>query len=626
MEGDFRVQDWVVSPKLNSLSRNGKVVRLEPKVMQVLVCLAESGGVVSKEKLMNTVWADTFVTDDVLTRSISELRKVFEEDRKNPRFIQTISKGGYRLVAAVADLETPQEEQAKAQPTTATEPASVGPAKARRKFWVASALAATALLAVAYVIGRHTGRAPNAASRPLLAVLPFHNLNNDPQQDYFADGLTAEMISQVGRLPSDRLGVIAWNTMVRYKDTHEDQNHVLRHLGADYLLEGTVRRSGNEVRVTAELLREGKTDHIWSNSYTGTLDDVLAIQNRIAREIASEILVQLSPQEDARFTAKTPVTGAGYDAYLKARVNSEAITGKRAQDKIENLKQAIRLSPAYAPPYVSMASQYRSEASLGLSDPKASYEAARTLIAKALEIDPNSSGAYRELAWIEWRYEWNFSAADRDFRHALELNPNEAVTHDMYELYLRSMGRNDEALTHSVRARELNPMEFFNRTNAGSLLGLMKRFDEAHEQFRKALENDPEQPYVYERLGPVYLLEGKNDEAIKTLEKARDLSGGQQDKLGWLGYAYGVSGRKADAFKVLDQFKALSAEGHYVSPLHVALVYSGMRDRDNTLSWLERAYEKHDEYLVYLNVYPEFQWLQSDPHFQEILKKVGLRA
>jgi TolB-like protein/DNA-binding winged helix-turn-helix (wHTH) protein/Tfp pilus assembly protein PilF len=622
MEGDFRVEDWVVSPQLNSLQRNGTVVRLEPKVMQVLVCLAESGGVVSKEKLMSAVWPDTFVTDDVLTRSISELRKVFEDDRKNPRFIQTIPKGGYRLLASVADansIDHPAEPPAEINAEQA-----IPTARTKRTVWIVTALVVIGLLLFAYISGRNAGSMSSTSSRPILAVLPFQNLNHDSQQDYFADGLTAEMISQVGRLPSDRLGVIAWSTMSRYKGGNESETHILRHLGANYLLEGTVRREGNQVRVTAELVQEGKSDHIWSNSYTGTLDDVLAIQSKIAREIASEILVQLSPQEDARIAAATPVTGAGYDAYLKARVNSEAVTGARAADKLENLRRAMKLSPEYAPPYVEMAANYRVEASRGFADPKISYQAAKAMIQKALQLDPNSAAAYRELAWIEWRYDWNFAAAEKDFRHSLDLSPNEAVTHDTFELFLKSMGRFDEALVHSTRVRQLSPMDAFGRTNAGSLLGLMKNFREAHEQFEKAIEVQPNQPYVFERLGPVYLLEGKNSEAIAALEKASDYSGEQQDKLAWLAYAYAVTGRKPDALRILDQLKKLLADGQYVSSVHVALIYAGLGDREEALKWLEKAYANRDEYVVYLNISPEFQPLHSDPRFQEILKKIGL--
>lgn len=616
MDDNFQIQEWVVSPKLNSLRRNGRMVHLEPKVMQVLVCLADSSDVVSKEKLMRTVWADTFVTDDVLTRSISELRKVFDDDKKNPRFIQTIPKGGYRLIAPVEPVKRPAFQH-----VTVETPAP-SPRKLHRYIWAAVVAGSLVLFAViAYYVGKHNASVPTG--RAMLAVLPFQNLSNDPAQDYFADGLTAEMISQFGRLPSDRLGVIAWASTSRYKGTAKSEDQISTELGANYVLEGTVRRSGDQVRITAELIESGKREHLWSNSYDGNLKDVLALQNRVAREIASEIRVQLSPQEEAKFSAASPVNSEGYDAYLKAKLQSE-MPGKAMDAKVEHLKTAIRLNPDYAPPYVSMAVANRAMASQGAADPKLAYAAARSLLTKALEIDPDFFAAHRELGWVEWRYEWNFTEAEKELRRAIELNPSDATSRDVYGLFLKSMGRFDEALAQSAYAVEVSPMESYSRTNRGSLLGLMNRFDEANEQYQKAMDIDPQQPYVYERMGPVLLLRGRNAEAISALEKAREYSNGQQDKLAWLGYAYATAGRKDDALQVLNQLQKIAESHQYVSPLHVALVYNGLGETDSAIHWLEKAWQSRDEYLVYLNVYPEFRNLHSDKRFQAIQRRIGL--
>ena len=618
MEHDFHLDGWVVSPKLNSLRRADRTVRVEPKVMQVLVCLAQSPEVVSKEKLMRTVWADTFVTDDVLTRSISELRKALDDDRKNPRYIQTIPKGGYRLLAPVAKAK-PAVSNPATGPTLELELP-----KPTRVVLPAALAIALALLVGAYAVGRYNAKQAAPTGRAMLAVLPFRNLNNDSQQEFFADGLTAEMISQFGRLPSDRLGVIAWTSMEQYKGTTKSEDQIGNDLGANYLLEGSVRRSGNQVRVMAELVQTGKREHLWSNSYTGDLDNVLELQSRVAREIASEILVQLSPQEQARFSGATPVNGAGYVAYLKAKADSEVVGGTRMGDKLSNLQQAMKLNPGYPPPYVEMAMSYRQLASQGFADPKSSYEAARSLISQALQLDPNSAPAHRELGWIDWRYEWNFAAADKEFRKSLELNPNDAGTEETYALFLKSAGSYNEALAHSAAGRELNPMGSFNYANAGSLLALMKRYDEAEKAFARAVQYSPHEAYVYERLGPVYAMQGKYQAAIEALEKARDYSGRQQDKLAWLGYVYAKSGRKSDALQVLGELSQQREHEHYVSPLHVALIYNGLGDHEQTLAWLEKAYASRDEYLVYLKIYPEFENLHSDPGFQDILRRIGL--
>lgn len=616
MQGEFQIAEWVVSPKLNSFRRNGQVVHLEPKVMQVLVCLAEERDVVSKEKLMRRVWPDTFVTDDVLTRSISELRKVFADNPKNPQIIQTIPKGGYRLIAPVRDVQP-----AKPHPIPVPPP-RIEPQKPARNLLPIGLTIALALLLIAYSVGRYNSSAVPHVGRPMLAVLPFQNLSNDPDQQYFADGLTAEMISQFGRLPSDRLGVIDWNSMARYKGSNRDQNQIGKELGANYLLEGTVRRSGNQVRITAELLETGRHAHLWSNSYDGNLEDVLKLQSQVAREITSEIRVQLSPQDQLRLSNSQPVNGEGYDKYLKAKVDLNNPSANMER-KIDQLQQATQLNPTYAPTYVLKAMMYRGMASNGSADPRMNYAAGREATLKALEIDPDSAQAHRELAWIEWRSEFNFLAADKEFRKAVELDPNDAQTHASRALYLKSMSRSQEAMSELRSALQLDPLNTFTLANAGSQLAIAGNFPQAEQQFAKAVKLDPQEPYIYERLGPVYLLEGKNQEAIAALEKARDCSGGQQDKIAWLGYAYGVSGRTADAQLILEQLHRLESQGAYVSPLHTALVYNSIGDTEHALASLQRAYLARDEYMVYLHIYPEFKNLHSDRRFQALERSMS---
>ncbi|HEU5234268.1 MAG TPA: winged helix-turn-helix domain-containing protein [Terriglobales bacterium] len=616
MDRDFQIGEWVISPRLNSLSQNGYSVRIEPKVMQVLVCLAEERDVVSKEKLMQTVWTDTFVTDDVLTRSISELRKIFADNPKNPHFIQTIPKGGYRLLLPVGEVK-PRVVVAK----PVAPPAQPLRAGKRRLILILTAVGFSLLL-IAYAIGRYNSSA-GEPRRKVLAVLPFQNLSDDPQQEFFADGLTAEMISQFGKVSSEHLAVIAWSSMSRYKHTSKPQDQIAQELGATYLLDGTVRRSGNHVRITAELEQTGVRAHVWSNTYDGNLEDVLSLQSQVAREIAQEIRLQLTPEDQQRLASPSPIDGQGYEYYLKAKSESEAMP-RTAEEKAEHLRSAIRLNPRFAPAYITLAMLYRSLASEGFADPGVSYAASREVLAKVLEIDPNSSEAHRESGWISWRYEWNFRQADREFRRAIDLNPNDAQAHEIYSLFLKSMGRFDEALGQSNRAIELSPMEPYSRANAGSLLALMKNYEAAMGQFETAVHLNPQLPYVWQRMGPVLIMQGKDQEAVAALEKARDYSGGEQDKIACLGYAYAVSGREADARKMLEQLNVIASRGQYVSPLHVAFVYEGLGDHDNALDWLERAYQRRDEYLVYLKVYPEFRDLHSDPHFQNILRKIGL--
>jgi TolB-like protein/DNA-binding winged helix-turn-helix (wHTH) protein/Tfp pilus assembly protein PilF len=624
-ERDFRLGSWVVTPKLNSLTKNGKTVHLEPKVMQVLVCLAEAGDVVPKERLMSRVWAGTFVTDDVLTRSISELRKVFEDDPKNPQYIQTIPKGGYRLLVAVEEVNSGNGLNATVAESLRLEPARAAhapkPKRAKLAAWLGIGLVAS--LVTIFLVRRSTSHTPGSAQRAMLAVLPFQNLNNDPSQSYFADGLTAEMISQLGRLPSDRLGVIAWDSMMRYKGVKKTDEEVGWELGANYILEGTVRREGEQVRITAELVKVGSRSHIWANSYDGDLSDVLAVQSRIAREIASEIQLRLTPEQQARLDNPAQVNGQGYDAYLQGKAMTELGTKMITEKVPKRLDEAIRLNPSYAPPYVTLAVYYRSQASFGFAPSRSSYAAARLALEKALQIDPGLASAHRELAWVAWRGDWDFASAAKEFQLALDLNPGEAVTHEELSLYLKSQGRYEEALREINRSLVLSPLEPISHANAGTLLGLMGRYDESMEEFREALKLDPKQQYVHERLGAVLIWQGKLDQAIEEFQKTAELANRMPEKLAWLGYANAVNGKRKEAFDLLGEIER-NPRQQYVSPFHVAMLYAGLDDKENALAWLDKAYEEHDEWMVYLKIYPEFNSLHSDAHFQDIARRVGL--
>ena len=636
---DFRLGEWVVEPQLNRLSANGKAVHLEPKVMQVLLCLAERGAVVSKEKLMQTVWADTFVTEDVLIRCISELRKAFADDARNPQYIQTIPKSGYRLLVPVSGMNGAHPNtvtvangngtanEAAGAPAT---PPVVRKSKLRLITLVTMLGVATAALLVSaygvYLASKSAPRAQVPAGRVMLAVMPFQNLGNDPQQEYFADGLTAEMISQLGRLPSDQMGVIAWSSMVHYKGVKANEDDVAATLGANYILEGTVRRSGNHVRITAELVQIGQKNHIWANSYDGELGDVLEVQNRVAREIAGEIQLRFTPEQEARL--KTPTTiminGEGYEAYLKGKFWSDG-QSSGFRDQIQHFQKAIALNPGFGSPYTGLANAYIQVASFGYAPPHETYALARAAADKALEIDPDSAEAYMALAWIQWRGEWNFSAAEKSFHRALELGPNNSQVHARYSLYLKGMGRFEESLAEVNRAMELSPLEPFSQANAGAVLGGMHRYSPAMERFRRALELSPNQQYVHERLGTALLWQGRNQEAIQEFEKARVLSNNQPEKIAWLAYAYAVSGKKQEAQALLGELNRIWQEKReYLSPMHMAFVYIGLHDNDGAMRWLEEAYNQRDEWLVYLHVYPEFDPLRSDPRFQDLERRVGL--
>ena len=630
MQGDFLLGSWLVSPQLNSLSCHGKSVRLEPKVMQVLLCLADTGEVVSKERLMQAVWPDTFVTDDVLVRSISELRKAFDDDAKNPQFIQTIPKGGYRLLVPARPLTPgsrngPRDDSA-VQLESANAAQSKSSVQGRRMNLGAITVTLVFVLGLIYLTIRAIRPRPAAAvDKVMLAVLPFQNLSSDLSQDYFVDGLTAEMISQLGQLPSDRLGVIAWNSMSRYKGVKRSEDDIGRELGANYVLEGTVRRAGNHVRVTAELVRIGERTHIWANSYEGDLADVLSLQNRVAREIASEIQLRLSPEQAAKLNvAPNTINADGYTAYLKGRFYGNAMAPIAIENRIQSLQLAIKLNPAHTDAYVGLANAYINLASWGYAPAQPTYAAARAAVEKALQIDPNAGDAYGALGWILWRGEWKFQDAQKQFARALELEPGNAFVHAQYSLYLKSMGRYNEALAEINRTLELDPVNDYAQTNAGHLLARMQRWQEAVERFRRGLEIGGNGFYVHERLGQALLWQHNYSDAIAQLEIAKQNSGSQPEKLAWLAYAYALAGRRQDALRLTDTLNRIWQDhSQYLSPFHMSLVYLGLGDRESALKWLRTAYDQHDEWMVYLNIYPEFDTLRADQRFLNLERQVG---
>jgi TolB-like protein/Tfp pilus assembly protein PilF len=492
-------------------------------------------------------------------------------------------------------------------------------------------------LLVSILAWRRMFAAPSTSTnRALLAVLPFQNLNNDPAQDYFADGLTAEMISRFGRLPTDRLGVIAWASMMRYKGVRKSEEEVGRELGANYVLEGTVRREGEHVRITAELVKTGERGHIWANSYDGDLTDVLALQTRVAQEIAGEIQARMNPERfvtadsiekpsaatgAARPKDQGPVNAEGYDAYLRGKALTDE--GRMIDTAAEHLERAIALNPNYAPPYITLAMYYRMQASWEFAPSKSSYAKAKAAALKALELDPGSGAPHRELAWIDWRGDWNFAEADKEYRLAVQIDPGDAGIHEGYSLYLKSMGRYEEALREIEVCVQLSPMQAISHANAGTVLGLLHRYDAAMEEFAKARKLDDKAEYVYRRMGAVLLWQGKNQEAIETFQKAVVLSKGRPEALAWLAYAYAVGGTREGAQEVFDELLRNAGKA-YASPFYMGMVYAGFGDEEKALAWLEKAYEAHDEWMVYLKIYPEFTTLHGDPRFQDMERRVGL--
>jgi TolB-like protein/DNA-binding winged helix-turn-helix (wHTH) protein len=416
----FYLGNCLVEPALNRARANGHTVQLEPKIMQVLVRLAESPGeVVKKDELMRSVWANTFVTDDVLTRSISALRKILQDDPRQPKFIETVSKNGYRLIAPVKAAPEAVAATALARPESA--PRQLAP---RFRWKPGIALLAAASLGLTIWVLQHR-KAP-ISSRVKLVVLPFQSFTNQPEQEAFNDGLTDDLITELAGLDPEHMAVIARTTAMSYKNKSPKISDVARDLGADYVLEGSARRDRNQVRITAQLIQASDQTHIWSRHYDRDLRDVLGLQAAMARAIAEGIRVNLPAPKPP----PAPISSEAYLAYLNGRYNWNLRSEPALTNAIAYFRQAVALNPGYAAAYSGLADAYASLGYGGFLAPSESFVVARQAALKALELDPTLAEPHASLAYVHLYYDWDFPAAEEEFRKALRANPRYVQAHD----------------------------------------------------------------------------------------------------------------------------------------------------------------------------------------------------
>jgi serine/threonine protein kinase/tetratricopeptide (TPR) repeat protein len=482
--------------------------------------------------------------------------------------------------------------------------------------------AAIALIAV-LLIFRYLGRSAGPGRIESLAVLPLANLSGDPQQEYFADGMTEELITALAKVSA--LRVVSRTSAMRYKSSTKALPEIAKELGVDAIVEGSVTRSGSQVKITAQLIDAPRDRHLWADSFQRDLKDVLALQGEVARAIAGEIGVRLTPQERSRLTEKKTVNPEAYEAYLKGNYHLFRRTATDAQKSLEYFQQAVEKQPGYALAYAGMAEAYESAAgsAQGALSPKEAFPKAKAAAMRAAELDSTLGEPYVSLAWSSFVFDRDWTTAENQFQRALRLSPNYSTAHENYATFLSRMGRFDEALREAKRAQELDPLSLSVNTMMGINLGLARRDDEAIPWFRRVLDMDPNFLRAHFGLGLSLVHKKRYDEAITELQKAVELSGGGAAQLGALGYAYAVANRRAEALEIVERLNERSRE-HYVPPAMVATVFSGLGDKDQAMAWLEKAIEEHDPWLTGLKVDPMFDSLRSDPRFLDLLHRVGL--
>jgi TolB-like protein/DNA-binding winged helix-turn-helix (wHTH) protein/Tfp pilus assembly protein PilF len=609
-EADLRAGD---------LRKNGFRVKVQGKPFQILAMLLEHPGeAVTREALREKLWsADTFVDfDHSLGTAIGKLRQALGDAAKRPIFIETLGGHGYRFIAPVT--------YSGEEPVIETAPAisQIHGPQLGKNWFIGVALAALVLVVI--VIAQHAGtwRDRILGHDPVigsLAVLPLENLSRDPDQEYFADGVTDELITDLGKIGA--LRVISRTSIMRYKGFRKPLAEIARELNVDAVLEGTVRRAGNRVRITAQLIQVNPEKHVWAETYERDMRDVLALQEDVAHDIAGKIRIKLTTQELARLAKAKPVDPKAHEAYLKGVYFWNKRTVPDLEKSIAYFNEAIRTDPGYALAYAGLAAAYNSQGFY--MQRRGIYPKARAVAMEALALDDTLAEGHAALGLNNMNM-WDMLTADREFQRAIELNPGYVFAHVWRGEELSARARDREALAELDRARELDPTSSLVSDQRGFVLYMARRYDEAIDQFRKSIELDPRFAHSHCWLGKAYLQKGMLPEGIAELQEATSLPGGGSPAYApWLGYAYGLSGKRAEAFKLIDIMKSRVLQG-LDSPYSIAAVYCGLRQKEQTLSWLEKASQDRDPKLAVTSREPAFDFVRSDPHFQDLMRRSAL--
>ena len=456
-----------------------------------------------------------------------------------------------------------------------------------------------------------------------IAVLPLENLSGDLSDEYFADGMTDELISNLSKIGA--LNVISRTSVMLYKDTDKSLPEIARELNVDAIVEGSVLHAGNGVRITAQLIETATDRHLWAESYKRNLRDVLALQSEVAQAIVHEIELKLTPQEQVRLTNTRSVNPEAYHDYLKGRYFWDKHSEENLRKSIKYFEEAIEKDPAYANAYVGLADSYTNLGAPGIEvlSPKEIMPKARAAAMKALKLDDQLAEAHTALGCVKLLYDWDWAGAEREFKRAIELNPSSASAHDYYSVFFTVMGRHEESIKEIKRALELDPLSLTINTVLGNQFYHARRYDQAIEHHLKTLEMNPNNWHTRWSLGMAYTQKRMFKEAIAELEKAITLSGRNAFVLATLGYAYGLTGRKDDAMKILDEVMNQSKQ-RYVAPFAFIQIHTGLGNKEQAFQWLEKAYQERSATMAWLGVDIMLDGLSSDSRFTELMKKMGL--
>jgi len=612
----FRFGTFEVDLKSGELRKQGVRIKLQEQPFRALVALIERPHeVVTRDELQKRLWPGGIVVDfdSGLNKAINRVREALGDDADNPRFIETVPQRGYRFLAQV-DPSVPAEPPPSASPPESVPP-DVSRLTGRRRFLaIASGLLAVPIVSIGY-------RFLPSRQRPIesIAVLPLENLSGNPAQDYFSDGMTDELIGEIARIGS--LRVISRTSSMRYKGGARKLLAQIAHeLNVDAILEGTVVQSGQRVRITAQLIRAQDDRHVFSEQFEGDLTDILALQGDVARAIARQVEIKLTPGEQTSLKRTAPVKAEAYEAYLKGEFFlQKSLPG--ILKSIEFFKQAIELDPRFAGAHAGLAESLCYAGIFQFRPSAETYPEVRVAALKALELDPSSAGAHNALADVMQGYDWNLSAAEAEFKRALQLNPSHLQTRLWYAEHLTRARRYGDAIAESGRAVALDPVSPHGLSNRAMIFFRARRFGEAIRAGQQALDLDPHFVNALWWQGLAYAGKGDYPNSIACLTKGRAMNDGPLFRA-LLGHVYGRAGDRAKAGTMLEELTMLSQQ-RYVCPTNFAVIYAGLDDADSTFRWMEKAYQTRACQVLEL-ASMMFDSVRSDPRYSDLMKRVGL--
>jgi len=550
------------------LRKQGSRMRLEEKPFQVLELLLERAGqVVTRHSLRNRLWPDTHVGfEHSLNTAVNKLRELLGDSAQSPRYVETLPRLGYRFIAP---LEKPKR----------------------------------------YI---------SPTGKRMLAVLPFENLNSSPEQEYFADGLTEEMISHLGQLSPKRLGVIARTSSIQYRGTKKSIGTIAEELKVDYVLEGSLRREGKRVRITAQLIEAQEQTHLWSASYDRDLRDVLNVQADVARQIGKALAIELLPEDPSKSLV---FDATAHESYLRGRFYFGQRSETALKKAIASFEAALSVEPACARSLSGIADCSALLCWFGALAPREAGPRAKAAAARAIEIDGTLSEPHASLGLLKFWYEWDWKGAEEEFLRAIELNPSYSAAHQWYASYLNAMGRLDEAQAEQRRCRELDPHSLMLNMNAADPFFFGRQFDRAIEHLLALLEQEPQFSPALFNLGRAYVQKGLFDEAIASFEKAVQFTENREG-LPALAHAYALSGKTEQARRILQELKTIP-EGRYQASPMIARIHLGLGEFDEAFDWLRKGIEERSFWNIFLKVDPVYDPIRSDPRFHELLRSLG---